>query len=187
MNILSFLGSPRKNGNTAALLDAVLGGLRDGGMKTGEPVFLNDRNIRPCQGCNSCKKNESGMCVVQDDMQEIYPSIAGADMIILATPIYWWSVTAQMKLLIDRLYGMNYRCGRKKIVLLMTYGGELPNSGPETLETLFREICEYLKMEAAGVMGVCTGSTAVRDNAQALKDGYDLGRSLSLRSEGLRR
>lgn len=179
MRVVSFLGSPRKKGNTAALLDSVLKGLQSGGNSTVESVFLQEKNIHPCAGCNSCKKNESGMCVVKDDMQDIYSVIGKSDLIIIASPIYWWSVTAQMKTLIDRLYGMNFKCGTKKVLLLMTYEGELPNSGPETTETLFREICGYLKMEVAGVMGVCTGKVRVQDNEQAIRDGYELGKKLA--------
>ncbi len=178
MKSVSFLGSPRLNGNTAALLNAVIDGMKSTGDIENEYVFLQEKKISPCNGCNGCKKNESGRCVVSDEMQDIYPIIERSDIIILATPIYWWSVTAQMKLLIDRLYGMSFKCGTKKVVLLMTYGGELPNSGPETTEALFREICGYLKMEVAGVIGVCSENIHVRDNAAALADGFQLGLSL---------
>ncbi len=178
MKAVSFLGSPRINGNTAALLDAVIAGMKSSGDIQNEHIFLHEKKISPCNGCNGCKKNETGKCVVKDEMQEIYPVIEKSDIIILATPIYWWSVTAQMKLLIDRLYGMSFKCGTKKVALLMTYGGELPNSGPETTEALFREICGYLKMDAAGVLGVCTETVHVKDNQKALDAGFQLGLSL---------
>jgi multimeric flavodoxin WrbA len=178
MKVVSFLGSPRINGNTATLLDSVIKGMRDAGDIHNEQIFLHEKNIKPCAGCNSCKKNDTGMCIVKDDMQEMYKLMGSADYIILATPIYWWTVSAQMKLLIDRIYGMNFKCGSKKIVLLMTYEGELPNSGPETTEKLFYEICEYLKMEAAGVLGVCTGKIEVRNNQSALSNGFEFGKKL---------
>jgi len=178
MKTVSFLGSPKKNGNTSALLDAVIKGMNSGGAIENDYIFLHEKNIKPCNGCDVCKKDDSSKCIIKDDMQEIYPIIEKSDIIIFATPIYWWSVTAQMKLLIDRLYGMNFKCGTKKVALLMTYQGELPNSGPETTEALFREICDYLKMEASGVMGVCTGKMEVRDNEKALKDGFEFGRML---------
>jgi len=178
MKVVSFLGSPRKKGNTAALLESVVNGMKSSGNIENEHFFLHEKNIKPCNGCNSCKNNDSGKCIISDDMARIYPVIERADVIILATPIYWWSVTAQMKLLIDRLYGMNFSCGRKKIVLLMTYEGELPNSGPEMTEALFREICDYLKMDAAGVLGVCTGKVQLSKNDKALREGFELGLSL---------
>ncbi len=179
MKTISFLGSPRKNGNTAALLDSLIKGMKSAGNRDNEYIFLHEKNIRPCNGCDACKKDNTQGCVIKDDMQEIYPLIVKSDLIILATPIYWWSVTAQMKLLIDRLYGVNFTCGKKKVALLMTYGGELPNSGPETTEALFLEICDYLKLEAAGVLGVCTGKTQVKDNQTALNEAFELGRRLA--------
>ncbi len=178
MKITSFLGSPRKNGNTATLLDSVLKGIHSCTDAESESFFLQEMNIAPCRGCNSCKKEGSSGCVVKDDMQKIYSAAAKSDIIILATPIYWWSITAQMKTMVDRLYGMDFRCGRKKVALIMTYEGELPNSGPETTEVLFREICDYLKMEASGVLGVCTGAQPVSKNEKALNDGLSFGISL---------
>ncbi len=178
MKTVSFLGSPRRNGNTAVLLDSVIKGMESAGNTGGEYIFLQEKNIRPCMGCNSCKKEGATGCVQKDDMQGIYPIIAKSDLIILATPIYWWSITAQMKLMIDRIYGMDFTCGRKKVVLLMTYGGELPNSGPETTEALFREICEYIKADAVAVMGVCTETVEVKDNKKAREEAFELGRRL---------
>jgi len=179
MKTVSFLGSPRRQGNTANLLNAVIKGMESSANSDIEKIFLNEKNIRPCQGCNSCKKDGANGCVQKDHMQNIYPLIAKSDLIILASPIYWWSVTAQMKLMIDRIYGMDFTCGRKKVVLLMTYGGELPNSGPETTEALFREICEYIKVDAVAVMGVCTETVEVKDNKKALEEAFELGRRLA--------
>lgn len=179
MKTVSFLGSPRRQGNTATLLNTVIKGMESSGNSDIEAIFLNEKNIRPCQGCNACKKDGANGCVQKDDMQNIYSLIAKSDLIILASPIYWWSVTAQMKLMIDRIYGMDFTCGRKKVVLLMTYGGELPNSGPETTEALFREICEYIKADAVAVMGVCTETVEVKDNKKALDEAFELGRRLA--------
>lgn len=180
MDIVSFLGSPRKNGNTSLLLDKVLEGILSKNDAQSEIVFLQDSNIKPCMGCNSCKINEDKTCVINDEMKYIVPKIKKADLIILATPIYWWSVTAQMKLLIDRLYSLNFTDSsfdfhNKKIMLLMTYEGELPNSGPETVEKLFKEVCEYLNVGVAGVLGVCTGKVKVSKNLEALERAYEFG------------
>ncbi|HPS57045.1 MAG TPA: flavodoxin family protein [Spirochaetota bacterium] len=175
MKVAAFLGSPKKKGNTAALLDSVLKGINETADVENEYFFLHDMKISPCNGCDACKKADSTGCVIKDDMGLIYAALRKADIIILATPIYWWSVTAQMKLMIDRMYGMDFTCGKKKVAMLMTYGGELPNSGPETVEKLFVEICGYLKMEAAGTLGVCTETMPVSKNEKALKDGFSFG------------
>lgn len=183
MNIISFLGSPRKNGNTAVLLNKVLEGILSEHEVQSETVFLQDRNIKPCRGCESCKKNESKVCVIDDDMKELMGKIKKADLIVIATPIYWWGVTAQMKLLVDRLYAVDYsnkslKLSDKKVLLLMTYGGELPNSGPETVESNFKEICEYINVGIAGVLGVCTEKSNVCDNAEALKQAFEFGKKV---------
>lgn len=178
MKIVSFLGSPKKKGNTAALLDSVLRGVCDVAGVESESFFLHDMKIAPCNGCDACRNKNSKGCIIRDDMDIIYEALRKADIIILATPIYWWSVTAQMKLMIDRIYGMDFMCGKKKVALLMTYGGELPNSGPETTGALFNEICTYLKMEAAGILGVCTGTMPVSKNEKALQDGFNFGFNL---------
>lgn len=180
MNIVSFLGSPRKNGNTSVLLNKVLDGILSKNNAKNEIVFLQNSNIKPCMGCNFCKNNEDKTCVINDDMKNIVTKIKKADLIILATPIYWWSVTAQMKLLIDRLYALNFADSsfgfyNKKVMLLMTYEGELPNSGPETVEKLFKEICEYMNVGVEGVLGVSTGEVEVSKNLEALKKSYEFG------------
>lgn len=179
MKTLSFLGSPRHNGNTAVLLNRVLDGIyHEDNAAREDSIFLHEKNIKPCNGCNACKLEKNGICVIQDDMQDIYKQIGKSDLLIFASPIYWWSVTAQMKLMIDRLYGINKDCGRKKVMLLMTYEGELPNSGPESVEALFREICSYLHLDVAGVFGVCTGAVKVIDNAAALEQAFEMGRNI---------
>ncbi len=179
MKTISFLGSPRRNGNTAALLHRVLDGIyHDDDASREDSIFLHEKNIKACNGCNACKLEKNGICIIKDDMQDLYRQIVKSELIILASPIYWWSVTAQMKLFIDRLYGINKDCGRKKVMMLMTYGGELPNSGPETVEKLFREICAYLHLEVAGVLGVCTETFEVRDNLSALQKAFEMGRNI---------
>lgn len=75
MNIVSFLGSPRKNGNTSLLLDKVLDGILSKNDAQSEIVFLQNSNIKPCMGCNSCKNNEDKTCVINDDMKDIVPKI----------------------------------------------------------------------------------------------------------------
>lgn len=184
MNIISFLGSPREKGNTAVLLNKVLDGIDSKFGEKGEKVYLHGSNIKPCMGCNACKTNEDAKCVIDDDMQEIYKKIEKADLIIVASPIYWWGVTAQTKLFVDRTYGLNYKnrnanYRNKKLMLLMTYGGELPNSGPETVENNFNEICSYLKLINAGVFGVCTDKVKLIENKEALEEAYKFGQGIT--------
>ena len=112
-------------------------------------------------------------------MQELYPLFRQADMVIYATPIYWWSVSAQLKAFMDRCYALGSiedSFAGKKAVLLMTYGGELPNNGPELVKTTFEEICDYKEMDLVHVYSVCTDDyMPVAENAEALSDVYEMG------------
>lgn len=97
--ILGFLGSPHRNGNTETLLNETLRGAKEKGAEV-EKIVLNELNIRPCQNCGGCDK--TGRCVVQDDMQAIYPKLRKANSVILASPVFFSSVSAQLKAMIDR-------------------------------------------------------------------------------------
>lgn len=97
--ILGFLGSPHRNGNTETLLDEVLRGAKEKGAEV-DKIILNELNIRPCQNCGGCDK--TGRCIVQDDMQLIYPKLRKASAVIIASPVFFSSVSAQTKAMIDR-------------------------------------------------------------------------------------
>jgi len=99
MDVLVFLGSPRKKGNTEALTEALLEGVRqEGGVP--EIIRLCDLKISPCISCGGCDKK--GKCVVEDDMTPLYEKIISTDKIILASPIFFYGITAQAKAFIDR-------------------------------------------------------------------------------------
>lgn len=99
MNVVAFLGSPRKNGNTELLLQETIRGIEESGLKV-RLLNLNLMNISPCQNCSGC--DDTGTCIVEDDMSQIYDAIRGADRIILASPIFFFGVSAQTKTMIDR-------------------------------------------------------------------------------------
>ncbi|MBU0729487.1 MAG: flavodoxin family protein [Proteobacteria bacterium] len=99
MKVLAILGSPRKGGNSEILLNAVLDGVKAQGGNA-EIIRLSDLRISPCIGCGGCDK--TGKCVVDDDMQPLYDKIIAAKRIILASPIYFYGITAQAKAFVDR-------------------------------------------------------------------------------------
>ena len=99
MKVLGILGSPRKDGNTEILLDRALAGAKAGGAET-EKVVLNELKFRPCQECGGC--DATGECVIRDDMQGLYRKIEEADVLIVASPIFFGSLSAQTKAMIDR-------------------------------------------------------------------------------------
>lgn len=103
MKVLGIYGSPRKEGNTDLLLREVLRGCREAGAEV-EEVFLRELKITPCLEIYACKKD--GQCPIPDDMRSLYPKLAGADAVVLASPVFFYAVSAQAKALIDRCQAM---------------------------------------------------------------------------------
>jgi multimeric flavodoxin WrbA len=101
MKILAICGSKRKKGNTHTIVNTVLDALKNDTVQT-ECITLNDYHFDGCTGCEGCQK--SNACVIQDDMQKLYPKIEAADLLILASPTYYYNITADMKKFIERLY-----------------------------------------------------------------------------------
>lgn len=101
-NVVIFNGSARKNGNTSKLVDAFV---RGASPKHSITIFnLAEMDIHPCRACNACFDNEDLLCIHKDDMQKIYPALAKADIVVVATPVYLFGISAQMKLMLDRLH-----------------------------------------------------------------------------------
>lgn len=103
MGTLIILGSPRKKGNSETLVQAVAEGLESSG-ETVEYVRLNELSMRPCQGCGGCDK--TGTCVIDDDLKDVYSLVDRADRIIMTTPVYFYTVSAQLKIFMDRMQAL---------------------------------------------------------------------------------
>ncbi len=99
VKVLGLFGSPRRGGNTEILLEEALKGAETEGAKV-ERLYLSDFTITPCKECHGCDR--TGNCVILDDMQKIYPKLLEADVLIFASPIFFYGVTAWAKALIDR-------------------------------------------------------------------------------------
>jgi multimeric flavodoxin WrbA len=110
MKVLGIVCSPRKGGNTEILVREALEGVREAG---GDPelILVAGKEIAPCDACGGCTKD--GQCIVEDDMQDIYEKMEGAEGIILGTPVYFLNVSAQAKAVMDRTYGF-LRVGKLK-------------------------------------------------------------------------
>ncbi len=147
MKVIAFNGSPRKNANTVTLVQAALKGAASKGAET-RLVNLNELNIKGCQGCESCKK-APGKCVLKDDLTPLLQEMAECDAVVLGSPIYWFRVNAQLKMLIDRLYCFmgtetNPDTGEetpyfvfpqgKKFVIVTSQGDENPEMYQQTLD-----------------------------------------------------
>ena len=167
--ITVFRSSPRKNGNTNALTDAVLERLREENFDIRE-FDLDGMDIRPCQACRECQKDWSRIsCAQEDDMRQIFEAVSESDLLILASPVYSWYCTPPMKAMLDRLvYAMNMYYGEErgpslwegKRIALITTSGYPADKGPDLLEEGIRRYCKHSKLQYEGMLwGRHTGYT----------------------------
>lgn len=123
MNIVVLSGSPRKGGNTAIMVEA----FKEGAESAGNNVQVIDVAHLDIHGCRACKYcfTHGGACSIDDDMTGVRQALSGADMVVFASPVYWFDITAQMKLAIDRMYAFG-GCGFNfsKVALLLDSGSE---------------------------------------------------------------
>jgi multimeric flavodoxin WrbA len=181
--ILAFSASPRKGGNSDILLDRVIQGAASPDCDI-EKIYLDDLSIRPCIACESCLKSIDTPCVIDDDMAPLIDKIKVADGIIFASPIYFCSVNAQMKLLLDRMtavFDTNYDTLKgKKVVLVFTCAQEDPaKSGVRNAIQMFKDAFIQLEVDITGILDVpCYEKGIVAENEQALNTAFVLGRDL---------
>ena len=153
------MGSPRRQGNTAALLEPFCQELALGGAET-ETIWLHDLDLRPCVACRCCQRDPASFgCSRQDDGQRLFDLAMDSDLLVLATPIYSWYCTPPMKVLLDRLvYGMNKFYGPeppkalwegKALALLMTCGYR-PERGCDLFEEGMRRYCKHSRLRYLG-------------------------------------
>ncbi|WP_295765609.1 flavodoxin family protein [uncultured Oscillibacter sp.] len=159
MKGLVLMGSPRKGGNTAALLGPLREELGAGGLET-ETIWLYDLDIRPCVACRRCQEDWTGFgCPQEDDVRTIFRKVLESGLLILATPIYSWYCTPPMKALLDRLvYGMDKFYGQargpslwegKALALLLTCGYR-PEKGADLFEEGMRRYCKHSGLRYLG-------------------------------------
>jgi len=187
MKVIAFLGSPRENGNTELLLGEAIRGVEESDLKV--RVFrLNKMNILPCQNCGGCE--ETGCCIYDDDMTQIYEAIRNADRVILASPIFFFNVSAQSKIMIDRCQAFwcekyllkktipEGQYGRKGLLLLV--GGMEKEIGVQcaeaTAKAFFRTISvpEHKTLAHIGI----DEKGAILKHPSAMQEAYKAGQQL---------
>lgn len=177
MEVFGLIGSPRRGGNTDILVDAILTAAQNNRHKTSK-VYLYDVGIEPCVDCRGCKKDEH-VCVLEDGMQELYPRLDAADVIVFGTPVYWYGPSGTMKHLVDRLrpYYANGRLKGKKAILTAP-AGDGPTEG-DLLTEMFRRCLECLKVEFVGqVLGTAYDPKDILADKKAMKQAVAIGASL---------
>lgn len=181
--VIVLLGSPRKKGNSAILADRIAKGAKAAGAKV-ETIFLHGLKIAPCNACYACQKEKSKGCAIKDEMQDIYPKLLAADAWVIASPVYWFTMSAQTKLFMDRCfallaYGQDAFAG-KRIAIAMSYGDADPfASGCVNALRTFQDAFRYTGAKIVGmVYGSALGAGEIRANESLMKAAGELGKKL---------
>ena len=174
-HIVILSGSPRKNGNTDKLITA----FQTGTVAAGNVVSLfhtANMNIYPCSGCEYCH-DYPGQCVLQDDMEDVLEALEIADVIVWASPVYFFSFSAQLKTAIDRCYPLINE-GAKQTALLLTCADEDCDTAAGAT-AIYERMLRYYKWENAGVV-IANGVEHLGDIAghKALAEAEALGRGI---------
>lgn len=178
MRIIILQGSPNIKGSTNILVEEFTKGAESAGHSVTR--FDIDRmDIRPCTGCVAC--GYEGPCVQKDENQKIREAILSADMIVFATPLYYYGMSAQLKTVIDRFCAYNSSITRKHMKsALLTVAWNSDNWTFEALESHYQTLVRYLDLEDCGsVLGRGCGSPSMTKHSEYLHMAYELGKSLN--------
>lgn len=173
-------GSPRKNGNTSELVKSFTEGAESVGNTVTE-FFLDGMDIHGCKGCFGGHSDRECPCVQKDDMQKVYPAVRECDVIILATPLYYWNMSGQIRTAIDRLFALEeggenlLRGHNRACALLMAAEG----SGFEDVLTYFDHLMEHLRWKNLGHV-LAGGNCDIGDikDKRELEQAFALGKSI---------
>ncbi len=173
-------GSPRKNGNTSALVQAFTEGARQANHTVTE-FFLDRMEIHGCKGCFGGHSSRACPCVQRDDMEKIYPAIKDCDVLVLATPLYYWNMSGQLRTAMDRLFALEEGDGNllrgygRASALLMAAEGH----GFEDVLIYYDHLMEHLRWKNLGHV-LAGGNMDVGDigGKPELQQAYELGKSI---------
>ena len=188
MKVLGIAGSPRRGGNTDTILEQALEGARSAGAET-EIIVISDLDIAPCLHCDGCLAE--GTCVIQDDMQSVYPKLREADLIIVASPMFFMGLTAQTKALIDRcqaLWALKYvikkqlplNSGGERKGFFLSVGGTGFEDNFDSAKPILKSWMAVIDVKFAGELTYAKVDEkgAVKDHPTALQDAFEAGKKL---------
>lgn len=171
--VLILSGSPRKGGNSDILCDEFAKGALESGNKV-EKIRVAEKNITYCRACYACKEN--GVCVIKDDMAELLQKMIDADVIVLSSPVYFYSIDAQLKAVIDRTVARWLEVKDKEFYYIVTAADE-EKEAAETTINCFRGYADCV--EGAKEMGIIYGMGAYEKgeirNSSAMNNAYNMG------------
>lgn len=176
MKIVVLQGSPNKSGSTSILTERFRQGAAEAGHVV-ERIDLRDKKVKACTGCVACGYN--GPCVQKDDNEQIKEAVLSADMIVLATPLYYFGMSAQLKTVVDRFCAYNSSINRKNMKsALLTVAWNADDWTFDALEAHYRTLVKYLNFQDAGmVLGKGCGSPSMTNSTGYPKMAYELGRN----------
>lgn len=174
--VLILSGSPRKNGNSDLLCDEFMKGAIEAGHQV-EKIRVAEKNIGYCRACYGCK--DTGVCVIKDDMAEVLQKMINCDVLVLASPVYFYSIDAQLKAVIDRSVARWLEVKDKELYYIMT-AADSEKASMETTLACFRGYADCV--EGAKEMGVIYGTGVyekgeVKDT-KAMQKAYEMGKNV---------
>lgn len=172
MKILVLNGSPRLNGNTIHMVNGFKAGAEDAGHSV-QIENVARMNIRGCMACEYCHTKEKGVCVQKDDMQKVYQEILSADMLVFASPIYYFTLSAQLQSAIHRTYAIDIPENIKKTALIMSSGSAYVYGS--AIAQYYQSIVEYWKVENTGIF---TSNGDANQSKEKWDELYRFGKSL---------
>jgi len=181
--VLVLLGSPRKKGNSAILADKIAEGAKSAGARV-ETLFIHGMKISPCKSCYACQKPNSKGCSIKDDMQTVYKKLREADAWVIASPVYWFTMSAQTKLWMDRCFALlpyaKEAFADKRIAIAMSYGDNDPfKSGCVNALRTFQDAYGYVQACIIGmVYGSAMDAGEIEKNEALMKEAEELGAQL---------
>jgi len=165
MKVLGISASPRRSQNTEKLVEKVLEGSASLGAET-ELYAISGKHISPCTGCGECRDTKK--CVIKDDMQELYNKIMDADGIVIGTPVYFYDMTAQCKMIIDRTYAIEPINGNK-------IGGIVTVAGSTGLSDVVKNLSMYFSVQGITLAGWVAVYSPIDDKVKAQESAFELG------------
>lgn len=178
--IIILNGSPRKKGNTSALAAEFTRGAKEVGHTVTE-FFLDSMDIHGCKGCFGGHSSRECPCVQKDDMMQIYPAVKECDVIVLATPLYYWNMSGQIRTAVDRLFALEEGDGNllrghgRASALLMAAEGH----GFEDVLAYYDHLMEHLRWKNLGhVLAGGNGNVGDIEGKPELEQAYELGKSI---------
>lgn len=175
-NVVILSASPRRNGNSDILCDEFMKGATEASHDV-EKIFLADKNIKYCTGCGVC--NTTHECVQKDDMKEILVKLLKADVIVMASPVYFYTINAQMKTLIDRIVPQYTKLSNKEFYFIITAAETDLNMMERSIEC-FRGLLDCLEnpTEKGVIYGVGAWQKGEIKGTKAMQEAYEMGKNV---------